>query len=159
MTHIGLISINLFTLMRKGTKYGRIVMRLEINQVWKIVRNDPHRVDFHKFVYPNYNKERNQIWQNCYEVRNQPSLVDIRKTVRNDPHWVDFHKFVYSNEERNQIWQNCYEVRNQPSLVDISIKQIEMTHIELISINLSTLMRKGTKSSRIVMRLEINQVW
>ena len=106
--------------MRKGTKSGRIVMRLEINQVWltstKTVRNNPHLVDFQKFVYPN--EERNQIWQNCYEVRNQPSLVhvDIYKTVRNDPHLVDFHKLVYPNEERNQIWQNCYEVRNQPYL-------------------------------------------
>ena len=79
--------------MRKGTKSGRIVMRLEINQ----------------------------IWQNYYEDRNQPSLVDIYKTVKKDPHLVDFHKFVYPNEERNQIWQNCYEVRNQPSLTLIPI--------------------------------------
>ena len=79
--------------------------------MYKAVRNDPHLVDFHKFVYPN--EERNQIWQNCYEVKNQPSLVDIFKTVRNDPHPVD----------------------------------------------LFTLMRKGTKSGRIVMRLKINQVW
>ena len=69
MNHIWLTSINLFTLMREGIRSGRNLLV--------------------------------QIWQNCYEVRNLPSLVDI---YRNDPHLVDFHKFVYPNEGRNQIW-------------------------------------------------------
>ena len=48
--------------------------------------------------------EINQIWQNCYEVRNQKSTKSGRIVMR---------------LEINQIWQNCYEVRNQPNLAEL----------------------------------------
>ena len=58
--------------------------------------------------------EINQIWQNCYEVRNQPNLAELLRGQKSTKSGR-----IITRLEINQIWQNCYEVRNQPNLAEL----------------------------------------